>query len=331
MVTGLEIPGFVFGSIGLLGNLVEKSLLIWRSLAATRRFGKDMTAITAKISMEYYRFMVWARISGVLNQPTSTQSIPVAIPGQQVSPTDAAAADEDLADRLQTAIEDAVGQILTLLGDISKITEKYAANDFSAIAPSSDTSGSIQISATNRQKHKIATLGRQTPFHLRFLFGTKPWDDSDKSKLQDQVKDLCYWNDGLEKLLPTRTRRSVIDSGVAAHVLEDDVKDTAILDTLIEASKHENEGVRTHAALWKERIELSKQEAAKTFDVTRYQENLASLISTQGLTPSKCNVSMTLFLCAKDKVNKKRRRRSTPFFWKPVYVLTRLQRRFQQQ
>lgn len=58
------IGGLVLGGL----TVVEKSLAIWRSLAATRKFGSEIGAVTAKLLMEYYRFLVRAKASGALRE-----------------------------------------------------------------------------------------------------------------------------------------------------------------------------------------------------------------------------------------------------------------------
>lgn len=63
----LEVPAFVIGLSGIAA-LADKAMAIWRGLAETREFGNDMGAITAKISMEHYRFHTWAKASGLIQE-----------------------------------------------------------------------------------------------------------------------------------------------------------------------------------------------------------------------------------------------------------------------
>ncbi|KAK0749676.1 hypothetical protein B0T18DRAFT_427758 [Schizothecium vesticola] len=302
MVTGLEILGGVGAAVGLAEKLLGV-LTVWRSLAATRKFGKEMSAIAAKISMEYYRFMVWAKASRILENGFSDESgdTPDHAGGLAISePLD----DEYLADRLQSIVYDAITQVETLLADISKLTERYATpetraatNLNPALLPSAVQEDSVSpaTSAVSRNKARAEMLQRHTSFRLRFTFTTKPWDEPDKAVLQEKLRDLAYWNGRLEKLLASAIRESVCHHGLAAHVLADELKDASILTTLIEAAKSENEGVRTHATLWKERIILGQQESTRVLDVEKYQKNSSALTSIPSLETSRCSLSLTRF------------------------------------
>jgi hypothetical protein len=149
-----------------------------------------MVAIAAKLSMEYYRFLSWARIAGAFQgQAGSTprRTAPTEQPG-------------DMADRLRALIEDAVAQIAGLLKDVSRIAAKYTPEkepspspnplippDGRGAPPSVGLGLSVTlpllgvqhnpalISKMLQQKGRAETLKRKTTFRLRYTFGTKPW------------------------------------------------------------------------------------------------------------------------------------------------------------
>ncbi|KAK1831876.1 hypothetical protein QBC39DRAFT_306146 [Podospora conica] len=305
MVTGLEVLGGVGAASGLAERLLSV-LTVWRSLAATRKFGKEMSAIVAKISMEYYRFMVWAKASRILENGASDESSGGAPEptGRLAAPEPPGDVDEYLADRRQYIVQDAIAQVETLLADISKLTERYATpetraatNLNPALLPSATQGGSLSpaTSAAARNKARAEMLQHHTSFRLRFTFTTKPWDDPDKAVLQEKLRDLTYWNDRLEKLLAGAIQESIRQYGLAAYVLADELKDVSILTTLIEAAKSENEGVRTHATLWKERIRLGQGPSAKALDVEKYRKDDSALIEIPSLEKRWCSLSLTRF------------------------------------
>lgn len=311
-MTSLEVPAFVLGLTGLIA-LVEKSIDIWQSLATSKEFGSNMVAITSKLSMEYYRFLAWARVSGIFHAgPMSPEThIPPKIDESHQSRVG-----PDMASTLRAPIEEAVAQVVTLLEEVFKITSEYALD-----APaqgyngnrSTDSRGTPSIAmglsttlplfgapcnpgvvaTLLKQKNQANELRDQTPFNIRFRFSTSPWNTANKAALEEKINRLCYWNDRLEGLLPNAIKVSLERQGLAAHLLSD--KNTKILEALIEASNHGNEGVRTHAKLWKERIDLERLESAKGFYTHQYRRNLSVILNLSDLQPSKCRLSLKLF------------------------------------
>ena len=323
-MTGLGVPGFVIGASGVI-SYVERSLALWQSLAATKKFESDMVDFTARLLMEYYRFMAWARVSGALqgqssSPPTASQEPRSPVTAKQTQ------SGTDIGSSLQAPIKEAVAQVLEIVEDISKLVARYAPKDEVAggqgatgqklsgsVLPASSIALGLSptlpligvphnptiISTMLGQQNRAAALKRQTPFRLRFTFTTKPWGVPNKTELEEKINKLCYWNDRLESVLKDGIRTSLDRQGLAAHLLHGE--DVKILDALIGASKHENEGVRTHAKLWKERMDFEKKQFDEKFNLGKYRRDQYILTELATSPASKCGLSFQWFQECKEQ------------------------------
>ncbi|KAH7309908.1 hypothetical protein B0I35DRAFT_440806 [Stachybotrys elegans] len=306
-MSGLEVPAFVIGLSGLAA-MVDKTLLLFQSLEESKSFGETMATITRKINWEFYRFWAWARASGAFGNQSGVVTRTKPEPRNQGQPGIPA---DNL---LRAPIEDTVVQIINLLEEICNITAKYRPRE--ARKPSTTATKSAQapsialglstplpllgvrhnqavlVASTERQG-RIDFIQRQVPFRLRVSFNAKAWGDTDKSLLEEKMKELTYCNDRLESILPSRIRESLDSQGRAAQILAYDDMET--LEILKEAAKDKNEGVRTHARLWEERIEFAgKWQSQRHVDVDKYRGKAAALTESPGLLQSKSCLSLQL-------------------------------------
>lgn len=205
-----------------------------------------------------------------------------------------------------------------LLEEISNITAKYAtakelrqppfmhhANRSSrtsipSVALGSETTlpliqlrqSTSLVASSVRQKNTATTLRLSTPYRLRFTFSTKPWGISDKDALEDKTDKLCYWNDRLEGFIRNPIRASLGNHGLAANLLN--TEDMHTFDQIIEVSKHENEGVRSLAKLWKEKSNFESRDPRQS-NPGQYRGDLSALTTMVSLPTSKCGLSLQLF------------------------------------
>ena len=217
---------------------------------------------------------------------------------------------------MEAPIEDAATRIVTLLADVARIADKYKqagnsslANSFSPSSKGKSTSVASGLSTVLpilgarhnskftstiiQHRETAATLQDKIPFRLRFTFSSKPWGESDKVALEQKLKELCYWNDRLERLLLDAIRLTLGNQALPGQILVDENKE--ILATLITASENQNEAVRAHAKLWKEQIDfagLGKNDQSK---VEKYRRGTSVQEAIQGALPSHCELSLRTF------------------------------------
>jgi len=322
-MAGLEVPGFLIGLSGII-PLIEKSLTIWQSISEAKGFGSDMMGLVAQLSMEYYRFLAWGRVSGALQGVSGPHSFTAPAQTSIFAPKPTSSNfpfPNDLSSLWEAPVEDAAARIVAILADVAHISEKYkqADNSSSAKTPPSGNRKSTSValglstvlpifgaghtskltSTIIKHRETAGTLQDKTPFRLRFTFSSKPWGEPDKVALQQKVKELCYWNDRLERLLPDTIRLTLGNQALPGQLLVDENKE--ILATLIAASENQNEAVRTHAKLWKERIDfegLGKDDQSK---VEKYRRSTSVLDVMRGTLPSHCDLSLGTFKVAQER------------------------------
>lgn len=305
----LEVPAFVIGLSGLL-PLIEKSLQLWQSISEANAFGSDLMGLVAQLSSEYSRFLLWARVSGVFEPPASG-SPPQTLTSHPTSTS--FPFPEDLGARLSASVEDAAARVVAILEEVSVITEKYKQSTdngdvttSSSQTPTKSTSLAVALSTTLPMfgvKHNAsltskivehrgvaAALQAKTPFRRRFIFGTKPWGQTDKTLLQERVKEMCYWNDRLDKPLPDAIRLSVQQQALPGSLLVDENRD--LLTTLMQASDHQSEAVRTHARLWAERLQFEGDQKIDQSTLKGYRRDASVVQEVSGIPPSKCELSL---------------------------------------
>lgn len=307
-----EVGGFVMGFNSII-PVIEKSFQIWQSISEARGFGDELISLAAQLSMEYYRFIAWARVSQALrsegeeDMQTTTSNI--------LHPKDRAGSfplEENLTTKVQAPILDAAARIVAILEEVSKIAEKYAATRETNGPPNVNIVGSghskslaqglstilpiagvptVALNKIASQQRRISSvLQKQTSFRVKLTFGSKPWDQSDKKILTDSVSKLCYWNDRLEGLLPQALRNTIQSQALPGQLLLEENK--TLLNDLILASEHKNNAVSTHAKLWRERITFSQEsEVSKTLTES-YRQPSASIIPIPGLKQSKSELSL---------------------------------------
>ncbi|ETS76099.1 hypothetical protein PFICI_11486 [Pestalotiopsis fici W106-1] len=303
-MSGLEIPAFIVGLSGLI-SVVEKPLTIWKSLAEAKAFGADMTGIVAQLSMEYYRFFAWCRVSGALQENTGDANPNL--------PSDAELSFNNNASlSLEAPIESAIARIIDILTEVTEISNKYRDSDTSSVNPTTrkpNTSvahalstvlplvgakhNSGLVSKLVQQRQAANVLQEKTSFRLRFTFGSKPWGESDKVALNEKVQKLCYWNDRLERIIPGTIRSTLSSQALPAHMLADE--NQKILDTLIEASQNDKVSVRTHGKLWQERLKFEKGVSINASDWEKYRRTNSSIDEIEGFGKSTCSVTLKLF------------------------------------
>ena len=306
-MTGLEVPSLVVGATGLI-TLVEKSLEIWQSLAEAKEFGSELMRIVAQLSMEYYRFFAWARISGVLQG--SLQAKTATFPTQSTSTQ--FPFPDDLSAQLGAPIENAAARIVAILAEVAEISEKYRLKSKKSPpseSPAKSTSvttglstippifsakhNPIVTSLLEKHRKSTAMLQENTPFRQRFLFTSKPWGQPDQKALISKVKELGYWNDRLEKLLPSAVQQSLSTQALPSQILVDENRD--LLESLSKAAEHQNEAVKAHAKLWKERIDFLGAGQNNHNAVERYRRSLSVVTPVAASVASRCELSLATF------------------------------------
>ena len=303
-MSGLEVPGLVVGLTGLIA-LVEKSFEIWQSLAEAKEFGSELMRIVAQLSMEYYRFLAWARVSGVLQASVTSKT---AVLSTQPTSTQFPFPD-DLGAQLGAPIENAAARIVAILAEVSEIAEKYRLKTKSKTSPSKSTSVTAglttvlpifgakhnpNVTALIAQHRKsTATLQENTSFRQRFLFTSKPWGESDQEKLTSKVEELSYWNDRLEKLLPSAVQQSLSTQALPGQFLVDENRN--LLETLLKAAEHPNEAVRSHAKLWKERIDFLSAGQNDQSALEKYRRSGSVVAPIAASASSRCELSLSTF------------------------------------
>ena len=261
--------------------------------------------VVAQLSMEYHRFLAWARVSGVLQG--SLEPKPAVLPTQptysQFSFSD------DLVAQLGAPIENAAARIVTVLGEVAEIAEKYSKGRPSSgdpARPSSVTAGLSTVlpifgarhsttvtSLTVRHRMSAATFQENTSFRQRFLFTSKPWGQADQKALTSKVKELSYWNDRLERLLPSAVQQSLSTQALPGQVLIDENRN--LLETLVKAAEHRNEAVKTHAKLWKERLDFLSTNLNSYNAIQKYRQSKSVLRPEAASIASRCELSIANF------------------------------------
>jgi hypothetical protein len=310
----LEISGFVIGLSNVI-PVVDKSFQIWRSISKAKSFGSDLIGIAAQLSMEYYRFLAWARISQAL-QPPAGEGIHSTAPDILSAKWGTASfpLSDNFSSRLQAPILDAASRIVSTLEEVSKIAEKYAITDdsttpeqqkphaqgpgtpkslaqgLSTVLPIVGVPDTALASVMAQHRQSASTLQKRSSFRVKLSFVSKPWGQPDKKFLEDKVKELSYWNDRLEGLLPQALRNTIEHQAIPGQILLEENK--ALLDDLIKASEHQNKAVRTHAKLWKERIEFSMNTRSDPMMLESYRRVSTEIAPVSGLLPSRCELSL---------------------------------------
>ena len=306
-MTGLEVPSLVVGATGLI-TLVDKSLKIWQSLAEAKHFGDELMRIVAQLSMEYYRFLAWTRISGVLQG--SLQAKPAAFPTQSTSTQ--FPFPDDLSAQLGAPIENAAARIVAILAEVAEIAEKYSLKSKkspSIESPAKSTSVTTGLSTIppifgvkhnptvtslfEKHRKSTTTLQENTPFRQRFLFTSKPWGQPDQEALQRKVEELCYWNDRLERLLPSAVQHSLATQALPSQILIDENRN--LLESLSKAAEHQNEAVQAHAKLWKERIDFLNAGQINHSTMERYRRGISVVTPVAASVASQCELSLSTF------------------------------------
>lgn len=306
-MTGLEVPSFLVGATGLI-TLVEKSLEIWQSLAEAKEFGGELMQIVAQLSMEYYRFLAWTRISGVLQG--SLQAETATFPTQSTSTQ--FPFPDDLSAQLGAPIESAAARIVAILAEVAEITEKYRLKSKKS-PPSESTVKSTSVatglstvppifgakhnptvtSMFEKHRKSTTTLQENTTFRQRFLFTSKPWGQPDQKALISKVEELCYWNDRLEKLLPSAVQQSLSTQALPSQILIDENRN--LLESLSKATEHQNEAVKAHAKLWKERIAFLGACQNSHNSLGRYRRSISAVTPVAASVASRCELSLSTF------------------------------------
>ena len=306
-MSGLEVPSLVVGATGLI-TLVEKSLEIWQSLAEAKEFGSELMRIVAQLSMEYYRFVAWTRISGVLQG--SPQAETAILPTQSTSTQ--FPFPDDLRAQLGAPIESAAARIVAILAEVAEIAEKYRLKSKKSVSsefPTKSTSVTTGLSTVlpifgakhnptvtsllEKHRKSTATLQENTPFRQRFLFTSKPWGQPDQKALISKVEELCYWNDRLEKLLPSAVQQSLSTQALPSQILIDENQN--LLESLSKAAEHQNEAVKAHAKLWKERIDFLGADQNDHSAIERYRRSTSVVTPVAASVASLSELSLSTF------------------------------------
>ena len=312
----LELSGFVIGVSNIL-PVVEKSFEIWKSISDTKGFGSDLVGIAAQLSMEYYRFLTWAKVSqALLPSAASDQSnppSPLAARGQ--TPTFPFGGSVSLNVQVQAPILDAAARIVSILEEVSKIVDKYAipsdaspafhrtaaakgssegksiSQALGSVLPIIGVSNTAITSAMSQHRRSASQLQKRTSFRVKLTFGSKPWGEPDKKTLEEKVKELCYWNDRLEGLLPKALSNTIMQQAIPGQILRDE--NQGILEDLMKAADNQNEAVKLHARLWKERIAISNGTESMASMTKKYRRPPSDIIRLSGLPSSRCRLSLT--------------------------------------
>ncbi|KAL3494898.1 hypothetical protein BJX62DRAFT_233868 [Aspergillus germanicus] len=293
----MELPALLVGLSGII-PIVEKSLELWQSISEANEFGTEMMKLVAMLSIEYHRFLAWARVlqqqpPGSTAQQLDSQSI-----GGIIFPN-------DLNIQFQHPIESAAAQIVTILDEVAEIARKYKVKDssppekpasiavgLSTVLPIVGATHNPNVTSIIARNHEWGRiLQEKTSLRRRFTFTSRPWGRPDHTALEKKVKELSYWNNRLEGLLPNHIRLSLSRQAPLTQILTDE--NEALLETLIKASEHQNEAVKAHAMLWRERIEFANMSQARTTDmVKKYRRDALTLDPVPGAGSSKCSLSL---------------------------------------
>lgn len=259
-----------------------------------------MVGLMAQMSMEYSRFYIWAKVSGVLAEEPSNQLTSSPTQGQLAQHGD-----------LTTApILGAAARFVAILEEVSIIIAKYklspAENMNSDGSASQVTtlssrlpllSGGHNSALTTRiakQGEFASNLQKRTSFRRRFTFASKPWGHSDREELKSKIGELCYWNDRLEGLLPKDVRHSLASQAAPCQMLIDENKE--VLQQLIDVPEPLGEPLREHARLWKEHMAVSDLSADNVADMNRlagsYRREITCLDTVIGVSCASSQLSL---------------------------------------
>ncbi len=122
---------------------------------------------------------------------------------------------------------------------------------------------------------------------------------ADKAALQEKLQELCYWNDRLEGLLPEPVRRSILQQALPGTLIRDDNGD--LLAKLMEVSNHQSLAVRTHAKLWKEKLQFNDQKPVDKSIMQKYLRDDIVPLDIPGLSPSECGLSIMSYQEAQNR------------------------------
>jgi hypothetical protein len=212
-------------------TLVEKSLAIYRAIAAARNFGSDAAQSVMMLRFEAFRYREWARdnknimaIFQSSNTPTAsrpTEAFDLVNVKQPISP----------ASTFREALCDAVNQIIEVLQSVDKLLIKYDRAFESREQPDQPINygvASIAIgpgglqgemqSASQKYGHLKQSLQSQTSFVRRVKYGIQTWNDADKETLKSLIRQFKYWNDNLYEIAPPE-RRHLQEVRLASQVV----------------------------------------------------------------------------------------------------------------
>jgi hypothetical protein len=197
-------------------TLIEKSLAIWRAVAAARNFGSDAAHAVMMLRFETFRYVEWTtgneNIQAILKAANEEPRIgPMLSTATWTSP----------AISIRQALHDAVWQVVEVLESIDKLLSKYnrAFESRDQNEPSLvDGLSSIPVPGIKGSQADVAkaadqfrglkdNLQTKTNIFRRVTYGIATWNDADKETLKNLTTRFKYWNDALAEIAPRQNRK----------------------------------------------------------------------------------------------------------------------------
>jgi len=197
-------------------TLIEKSLAIWRAIAAAHNFGSDAAQAVMMLRFETFRYVEWTtsneNLQAILKADSEeTRTVAIVSTAPWTS----------LATSKRRALYDAVWQVVEVLENIDKLLSKYnrafesrdqsgpSLVDGLSTIPVPGIGGPAADSAGAADKfHGLKdNLQSKTSFFRRVKYGIATWNDADKETLTNLVIRFKYWNDALAEIAPRQKQK----------------------------------------------------------------------------------------------------------------------------
>ena len=210
-------------------TIIEKSLAVYRAIAASKNFGSDAAHSVMMLRFEVFRYTNWVRENKLLlDQPASSITTP-----PQSTPFAAGVVRMSRAQTSAEAIYDALVQVTEVLEAVDKLLGKYhhafeprnrAASDAEHDLPAPLLElGGLQNEATKAVTEFRTlkdSLQSKTSLARRVKYGIATWNEPDKETLKSLVTLFQYWNDALLELLPVQ-RNQLLQTKLSLDVVDE--------------------------------------------------------------------------------------------------------------
>lgn len=187
----MEVAGLVIGLPGLIQTCVHG----YRFVCTMSDLDKNFLVLRLRYRIEESRLVLWGRFWGLLT-PSDDQKVQTSVQNL-----------DDLLEipGIQGLIMDILNQVMKLLEDVRKMSEKYNGSQ-SQPQPSASTT------ADGKNENSVTKHSRTAKVK---------WALKDKSTFESILESLTSLNDGLEKLLP-RPERVRLGQALVGEVLAEE-------------------------------------------------------------------------------------------------------------